>query len=147
MIYFSGPAANILLAVVVFLYFRYYFRHFYFMKNSLLGGLVGHSFLIGFLNLLPIYPLDGGRIISLLMDNRIGRKIIIFHAIALGMRIISLTIAFASLYWVRDILSAVIFIGIAIWGPRLLRCELTRPKISEGGEDSGDLVLQDNDKH
>lgn len=84
---------------------------------------------------------------AVLMDNRLGRTKIVFHTIALAMRIISLAIAFASIYWPRDVITAVIFVAIAIWGPRLLKEELTSSKTTEGPEDAEDLVLQADDKH
>lgn len=72
LILFAGPAVNFCIAGIMFLVIH---RPTFFIVTNIL---------IGIFNLLPIYPLDGGRILYSVLENTIGtfqaNKIIIFLA-------------------------------------------------------------------
>ena len=54
----SGPIANIIIAIVTF------------TINKDLSNIIYSNIIIAFFNLLPIYPLDGGRILKLILKNK-----------------------------------------------------------------------------
>ena len=89
----AGPAAGFLLAAVLFLWFRLAGG----LSNASLANLIGNLFRIciiwGVLNLLPIYPLDGGQIVREILlklspRNGIGLSLMLSIATAAGMAIV-----------------------------------------------------------
>jgi len=54
----SGPIVNIIIAIVVFI------------MNKNLSNIIYANIIIAIFNLLPIYPLDGGRILKLILKNK-----------------------------------------------------------------------------
>lgn len=54
----SGPAVNIMIAIITFI------------LNKDLSNIIYANLIIAFFNILPIYPLDGGRILKLILKSR-----------------------------------------------------------------------------
>lgn len=54
----SGPIVNMIIAIVTF------------AINRNLSNIIYSNIIIAFFNLLPIYPLDGGRILKLILKNK-----------------------------------------------------------------------------
>lgn len=59
----AGPLANIIPSAIIFSFFRHWAEAEQFMYIS---------FAIGVFNLLPIYPLDGGKLLFIFLGNRLG---------------------------------------------------------------------------
>ncbi len=64
LIYLSGPVANIVLALVLLYLYKYTTMKYYFLIYGELKLMMAVNLLIGLLNLIPFYPLDGGRILQ-----------------------------------------------------------------------------------
>ena len=73
MIFLSGPVFNFILAILFYNLGKFYKISFYMVYTNLL---------IGIINLFPILPLDGGNILSCILENKfnfyISRKISLF---------------------------------------------------------------------
>ncbi len=67
-IYISGPLINIVLASVAAL-LKYGFN---FLNNELIEKLILINILLALVNLLPIIPLDGGKILHAVLSSKIG---------------------------------------------------------------------------
>jgi len=74
-VYLMGPMPGLILSVPI-LWLGY--TH----NNSLLLGIGGVSFIINYLNLLPITPLDGGRVLDTLLFSRFPRAQFIFSLLS-----------------------------------------------------------------
>lgn len=59
----AGPAFNIITALAI---------RFFFMGNEHVEALMRISAVIGVFNLLPVYPMDGGRLLFAYLGNRLG---------------------------------------------------------------------------
>ncbi|MDP3994631.1 MAG: site-2 protease family protein, partial [bacterium] len=74
---FAGPLANILLAVLLSLILRTILSPFspavYF--SQLIFALIQFNIVIAVFNLIPVHPLDGGKILVGLLSNETGRKV------------------------------------------------------------------------
>jgi len=65
LIYFIGPFVNILIGLICIAIWWYFPVSFYYLKDF-----VFVNFMLGFFNLIPIQPLDGGNIFLLFFKNR-----------------------------------------------------------------------------
>ncbi len=90
-VFFAGPLINIIFGVVFFLLDS---DMFVFAKNV--------NFMIAFFNLLPIYPLDGGRILLLLLNK-------FFPIIVSNKIVIRISYAFSILFILFGIVQLVLF--------------------------------------
>jgi len=109
-VYIAGPAANALLAAGAlaaarFLYDANGFAQAVFLYNAVLSGF----------NLLPVLPLDGGRLVQLLLGNRIGilraNRVLAKTAPVVGGTLIVLGLVQAILYpWNLTLLCAGVYI-------------------------------------
>ena len=74
---FAGPLANILLAVLLSLILRILLSPFspavYF--SQLISVLIKFNIVIAVFNLIPVHPLDGGKILVGLLSDETGRKV------------------------------------------------------------------------
>jgi len=77
----TGPAANLLIAAILFVYLKPYSA--YWDEPQNIGVGYGGNFLfqlqfinlsIGLLNLLPVFPMDGGRILDALLERKFGEE-------------------------------------------------------------------------
>ena len=74
----AGPAVNVVIALVLFviLWFAYHLNDFFQVKpfdGSFLLQLMWVNVFLGIFNLLPAFPMDGGRILRALLSMRLGR--------------------------------------------------------------------------
>lgn len=68
MLYSSGPAANLILAMAAACYSRQYPN----MNNMLIEDLVSLNTILALINLVPVLPLDGGRIAAAVLSLKVG---------------------------------------------------------------------------
>ncbi len=77
----AGPAANLLIAAILLVYLNPYSA--YWDEPQNIGVGYGGNFLfqlqfinlsIGLLNLLPVFPMDGGRILDAVLEKRFGEE-------------------------------------------------------------------------
>lgn len=68
---FAGPITNLLITVIVIIlaYFNINFKNMYIYQIIIYSNLI-----IGLFNLIPIYPMDGGRILKEILNIYFGRK-------------------------------------------------------------------------
>lgn len=68
---FAGPITNLLITVIVIIlaYFNINFKNMYIYQIIIYSNLI-----IGLFNLIPIYPMDGGRILKEILNIYLGRK-------------------------------------------------------------------------
>ena len=104
----AGPMVNFLIAI---LFFLFPFQFLMFKVQYIIYA----NLLIGFFNLLPIYPLDGGRIIKELLqiNNGLKKSMIIMNNISNTSVIILTAIASISILFYHNI--AIFFIIIYLW--------------------------------
>jgi len=74
----AGPAVNVVIAAVLFavLYFLYPVNEFSqarLLEGNFLAQLMWVNVLLGAFNLLPAFPMDGGRVLRALLSMRLGR--------------------------------------------------------------------------
>lgn len=105
----AGPITNILI-IIVGIFFQKY------INESLYSQIIYANILIAIFNLLPIYPLDGGRflksIIYILKGNKKSNEYINFIS---NISVIFLTImSIFLLYYYKNI--AILFIIVYLWG-------------------------------
>ena len=67
----AGPIINFLIVVLCIIFGKLVILN---PQNSLILNIIYANFLIGIFNLLPIYPLDGGRIVNEILHIFIGLK-------------------------------------------------------------------------
>ena len=67
----AGPITNLLIAVIVIIlsYFNMSFENIYIYQITIYSNLI-----IGLFNLIPVYPMDGGRILKEILNIYCGRK-------------------------------------------------------------------------
>ena len=64
LIYMAGPVVNIILALILLYLYKYANMKNHFLLADELKLIMNVNLLIGFANLIPFYPLDGGRILQ-----------------------------------------------------------------------------------
>ncbi len=75
LIYLSGPAVNIVLAIILMYSYRHATMEYHFLIYDGLKLMMWVNLLIGLVNLIPFYPLDGGRILhNLILLFRYGER-------------------------------------------------------------------------
>lgn len=89
----AGPLSNLLLIIITF-FILYLFK---IENNKLLDLFIGANLTIGGFNIIPILPLDGGRIVRGLIANYIGIKRASYMVIKLGY-LISILLIFLFTY-------------------------------------------------
>lgn len=77
---FAGPLANILLAVLLSLVLRIIITPFspVIYYSQLFFVLIKFNIVIAVFNLIPVHPLDGGKILVGLLSDELGRKVDLF---------------------------------------------------------------------
>ena len=78
----AGPAVNAVIAAMLFGILLLQGRthelmEVHGMKNGFLAQLMWVNLFIGTFNLLPAFPMDGGRVLRALLANRLGRRMIV----------------------------------------------------------------------
>jgi len=66
-VYLAGPAANALIAFGVWVVARLFY-----LQDEFLQSIFLYNAVLCVFNLLPVFPLDGGRLVQLFLGNRIG---------------------------------------------------------------------------
>ena len=101
MIAMAGPISNFIIAIIA-----------YFMKNQVVTYI---NILIGTANLVPIYPLDGGRILKYIMNLKLEKNKVeeIINNIANLVVVILTMIASIAIYYYKNI--AILFIIVYLW--------------------------------
>jgi len=66
-VYLAGPATNALIAAAAWVTARFLYG-----QTELLQAIFLYNIVLCVFNMLPVFPLDGGRLIQLLLGNRIG---------------------------------------------------------------------------
>lgn len=99
-----GPAGNFLIAAIIALIPG---------RGTLIDGFVKANLFIGFFNLIPLYPMDGGSILLVLLYHRIGsnQTLRIMKQIGLGIRIL---LILSGLYILIAYKNPSLFITIAL---------------------------------
>jgi Zn-dependent protease len=103
----AGPLPGILIAIAMFVWSSLYYNisfSGYLMEYALM------SLVINYINLLPIYPLDGGKILQLLLLHRYPKGQFYFYVISLGVLI-------SAMVWLRDPI-LLIFVVIILLGTK-----------------------------
>lgn len=97
----AGPVSNFIIAIIA-----------YFMKSEVITYI---NILIGTINLVPIYPLDGGRILKYILNLRLNRNKVeeIINNISNITTAVLTMVASISIYYYKNI--AILFIIIYLW--------------------------------
>lgn len=109
-VYLAGPAANALIAVGAWVAARFYYGNAGFLQAVFLYNIVLCVF-----NLLPVLPLDGGRLLQLFLGNRMGilraNRLLLRAGPVIGGILIGLGLVQAVLYpWNITLLCAGVYI-------------------------------------
>lgn len=72
-VYLAGPLFNFILFFICLKILKYNFKHFYiYLKiNKLVLYTAYTNLVLGFLNLLPVLPLDGGNILKIILSKKL----------------------------------------------------------------------------
>jgi len=114
----AGPAANLFIAVILFMNLNPYAA--YWDEPQNIGVGYGGNFLfqlqfinlsIGVLNLLPVFPMDGGRILDALLEKKYGEE----HAVKIVNTLSMLTAAAFVISGVVYMKYAILLIGLFIF--------------------------------
>ncbi len=105
--YLAGPTSNILIAIILSMIN---------LENNIKYPIIYSNILISIFNLIPIYPLDGGRIISSILNIYYGKeKSKIITDIISSISIFIITFIFSILiYYFKNI--GFLFVLIYLWG-------------------------------
>jgi stage IV sporulation protein FB len=105
----AGPITNVLIVLIAILIKER-------IDNAIYQEIIYSNLLITFFNLLPIYPLDGGRIIKSITHIIAGRKKAInftYYISNIAMVLITMASSIA-IYYYKNI--AILFIIVYLWG-------------------------------
>ena len=102
----AGPVINFVICICTYLFFN---------KNQLNIEIIYANLIIGIFNLLPIYPLDGGRIIKCIFKLKRGNEIACKYTnIISNIFIILLTmLSSIGIYYYKNI--SILFIIVYLW--------------------------------
>jgi len=104
-IYLAGPLPGMLLGLAIIIYLL--FTEGAFGGDSYLGMYAIMSIVINYINLLPIYPLDGGKIVQTLLLLRYPRGQFYFY-------LVSLSLIILSIFWLQNIFIVIFALALLV---------------------------------
>lgn len=102
----AGPAVNFVLAAGLFVVTRV----FGFPAGGILGGLLAANLMLGLFNLVPAFPMDGGRVLRALLAQRLGATKATRMAVTIG-KVAAVGFVIAGLFGN----SMLILLGAFVW--------------------------------
>ena len=100
----AGPITNLIIALIV-----------YVLKINNSEIIVYSNLLIAIFNLIPIYPLDGGRIIKYIINIFLGRRKAFYYSNLISNIVISIATAISSIAIIYYKNIAILFVLIYLW--------------------------------
>ena len=104
-IYLAGPLPGMLLGLAIIIYLL--FAEGAFGGDTYLGMYAIMSIVINYINLLPIYPLDGGKIVQTLLLLRYPRGQFYFYLVSLAFIIISI-------FWLQNVFIVIFALALLV---------------------------------